>query len=340
MLKGVIIGCGFFSRIQMADWLRLKDLVTITAACDADQSRARQFAADFGIPRVYTDAAAALAAEKPDFADIVTRPEGHLPLVRLAAARGVHVLCQKPFAPTLGECEEMVRVAAAANVRLMVNENWRWQGWYREIKRRLDSGEIGEFRNAVWIHSNNDGILEPLYPAQPYFRDYPRLLIYETLVHYLDCSVYLFGRAQRLRAATKRNNPVIKGEDEANIRLEYPGGARLWITGTRCGQVLENNAVMGRLRIDGTRDSLWLMGDGTLYRGTGALEKLPYTPPTGGYRGDSALATQRHFAQCLASGQEFESSGAQYLFTVQMVEAAYAAASSRQTIALSGALNG
>ena len=318
----------------MADWLRLADQVEIAAVCDADPARARQFAAGFGIARTYSDPATALTAERFDFADIVTRPEAHLPLVTLAAQHKTNVLCQKPFAPTLAECAAMVSAADAAGIRLMVNENWRWQGWYREIKRRLDAGEIGQPRNVVWLHSNNDGIGEPLYPAQPYFRDYPRLLIYETLVHYLDCSRYLFGAPTTLRATIKRNNPVIQGEDEANIRLGYASGLRVWIRGTRCGEVMENNAAMGRLRIDGSGDTLAMMGDGTLHHGTGTLAPLAYTPPTGGYRGDSAYATQRHFAECLATGAPFETSGRDYLLTVRMVEAAYTSAAERTTIHL------
>lgn len=333
-LRGVVIGCGFFARIQMADWDRLQDLVEVVAACDADEARARQFAADFGIPRVYSDAAAAIDAERPDFVDIATRPESHLALVRVAASRGVAILCQKPLTPTLAESEELVRVAEEAGVRLMANENWRWQGWYREMKRRLDAGEIGDVKNVVWLHSMADGIREPLYPNQPYFRDYPRLLIYETLVHYLDCARYLFGDPVTLRAATKRNNPVIKGEDEANIRLEYASGLRVWIRGTRCGEVMENGAAMGRMRLDGALDTMAMMGDGSLYRGTGALTRLDFEPPTAGYRGDSAYATQRHFAECLRSGAEFETAGRTYLFTVRMVEAAYESAASRVTIQL------
>lgn len=333
-LRGMVIGCGFFARIQMADWLRLRDLVEIVAACDADEARARQFAADFAIPHAYTDAAAALDAEQPDFADIATRPESHLALVEVAARRGAHVLCQKPLTPTLAESERLVQAAEAAGVRLMVNENWRWQGWYRELKRRLDLGEIGAVQNVVWLHSMADGIREPLYPNQPYFRDYPRLLIYETLVHYLDCARYLFGNPATLRATIKRNNPVIRGEDEANIRLEYAGGPRVWIRGTRCGQVMENGAAMGRMRVDGSTGTIAMMGDGSLHRGTGALTRLDFEPPTLGYRGDSAYATQRHFAECLAGGAAFETSGREYLFTVRMVEAAYESAANRSTVRL------
>lgn len=334
MHRGVIVGCGFFARIQMADWNRLTEHCQITACCDQDPARAEAFARDFHIPRHYSDAAAMLAAERPDFVDLVTRPDTHLPLARLAAQHHAHILCQKPFAPTLAEAQQIVEAADAAGVRLMVNENWRWQAWYREIKRLLDSGELGTIENIVWTHSNHDGLLDPPYPNQPYFAQYPRFLIYETLVHFLDTACYLFGRPETLRAHTRRINPKIAGEDAAQIRLTWPDGLRCWINGTRCGQVFENNAAMARLRLDGTRQTLHMMGDGTLYTGTGDLTRLPFTPPTTGYKGDSALATQRHFLDSLTTGAPFETSGQDYLFTTHLVEAAYESAATQATLAL------
>ena len=332
--RGVVIGGGFFSRIQMEAWNRLRNHAEIVAVCDADAVRAEAFARDFGLARSYSDAATMLEAEKPNFVDIVTRPDTHLALATLAAQHGAHILCQKPLAPTLEEATRMVEVAETAGVRLMVNENWRWQPWYREMKRRLDAGEIGEVTHAVWMHSNSDGLLNPPYPNQPYFAQYPRLLIYETLVHFLDSACYLFGRPDSLRACTKRVNPVIAGEDSAQIRLFWPDGRRCWITATRCGEVFENNVAMARLRIDGTKGTLAMMGDGSLWSGNGELKRIDWEPPVLGYKGDSALATQRHFLECLASGATFETGGREYLFAVRMVEASYESAAARATLAL------
>jgi predicted dehydrogenase len=322
-MDGVLVGCGYFARIQMKDWLRLAAHVRLAAVCDLDLARAEAFARYFGVPRVYTDPAAMLDEIRPAFLDAATRPDSHRALVEMAAARRVHVLCQKPFAPSYEDCVAMVETCERAGVRLMVNENWRWQAWYREIARILASGRIGAVRNVVWIHSNSDGLLDPPYPNQPYFAQMPRLLIYETLVHYLDTARFLFGEPARLRCATKRNNRRIAGEDQADIRLEYASGLRVWITGTRCGSVLENGAAMGRMRIDGSRGTLQMMGDGRIL-----LDGHPqaFMPPEAGYKGDSAYATQRHFAECLASGAEFETSGRAYLGTVRLVEAAYQAA--------------
>src|SRR5207244_627607 len=81
----------------------------------------------FGIERRYSDAAALFANETLDFADIATTVGSHRPLVEMAAANRVPVICQKPFAPTLADAKAMVKACADAGVPLMVHENFRWQ---------------------------------------------------------------------------------------------------------------------------------------------------------------------------------------------------------------------
>src|SRR4051794_3013242 len=105
-LNGVMIGAGFFAHFQAEAWRRI-DGVRIVAVADAAPGRAAAFAAQYGIPRSYTDAAAMLAREGADFADIVTRPESHRELTALAAGHVRAVICQKPMAPSVAECEAM-----------------------------------------------------------------------------------------------------------------------------------------------------------------------------------------------------------------------------------------
>ena len=76
-LKGVMIGAGFFARFQAEAWKRI-ERVEIVAVADPLPGRAAAFAAEYGIPRSYTDAAAMLRQEDANFADIVTRPESHV----------------------------------------------------------------------------------------------------------------------------------------------------------------------------------------------------------------------------------------------------------------------
>ncbi len=87
-LKGCLVGCGNFGRIQLDGWQRVTG-ARIEAVCDTDLARAEACAADFGA-RPYNDARRMLPEQRPDFLDIVTRPAMHLPLVRLAAVEAAY----------------------------------------------------------------------------------------------------------------------------------------------------------------------------------------------------------------------------------------------------------
>jgi predicted dehydrogenase len=83
---------------------------------------------------VYADPAALPDNEQLDFVDICTNVETHYPLTKLAAERGLPVVCQKPMATTLAECETLVQVCKDTGVPLHINENWRWQYQIRSRK--------------------------------------------------------------------------------------------------------------------------------------------------------------------------------------------------------------
>jgi predicted dehydrogenase len=68
-----MVGAGFFAAHQAEAWNRVPG-VRIMAVADLDRQRARDFAARWNIPGVYTDAAAMLERERPDFVDIATGP--------------------------------------------------------------------------------------------------------------------------------------------------------------------------------------------------------------------------------------------------------------------------
>src|SRR5688500_20247494 len=116
--RAAVIGCGFFAQNHLHAWrdLAAEGLVELAGVCDLDEAKAAQAAKDFGVPRHYADAEAMLAAERPDFVDVVTTMASHRGLVELAAAQRVPVIVQKPFAPALDDCRAMVEACARAGV--------------------------------------------------------------------------------------------------------------------------------------------------------------------------------------------------------------------------------
>ncbi len=313
-LRAGLIGCGFFGRIQAEAWRRLEG-VELAAACDPVLERARSLA-----PRAYSCAERMLEQERLDFLDIATRPDSHLPLVRLAAAHRLPVICQKPMAPSWDEALAMVRTAEAAGVRLIIHENWRWQPWFRAAKSRLEQGDIGRPLAYLFRVRRNDGRPPAPYPDQPYFRDMPRLLIYETLVHQVDTARFLFGDPAAVYAQARRLNPQIAGEDQALLVLTHPGGLPGVIDGHRYLDPAPDSPLMGEAVFEGEQGLLRVSPQGDLWLDGRCLWRNRIRR---GYRGDSVRAAQQHFLDCLVRGTPSESEARRYLKTFGAVEAAY-----------------
>jgi len=330
-LQGCLIGCGFFGKIQLDGWRRVTG-ARIEAVCDTDRARAQAVAEEFGA-RPYQDAREMLERERPAFVDIATRPSTHPALVQLAAERGIPVLCQKPMANTWEEAVEIAETARRAGVRLMINENWRWQPWYRKMRDLLDRRALGRLVYYRFHTRRRDGWGERPYPNQPYFKEMPRLLVIETLVHFLDTARFLFGEIEEIYCQVDRVNPMIAGEDFAVMVVRHAGGLRGVIDGHRFAEPQEEGGqAMCDARVEGLDGVLALGGAGDLWLGR---EKVFDPAGIPGYKGDSCRATQQHFVDCLASGAGFESEGEDYLrHTVAAVEAAYRSARENRPVAL------
>src|SRR5262249_40853043 len=303
LFRGCLIGCGYVSQFHL-DALTRQTRGRLTAVCDIDLAKAKA-ACRYGVCTAYTNAAEMLERERPDFVEICTRPESHLPLVRLAADHGTHVLCQKPIAPTLDELREMMAACDQAGARFMVHENFRRRRWNLRLKEELDASRLGTpFRLCLNLHDQRclkaNGLAE-----QPYFFDMPRLILYQIGPHAIDFARFLFGEPERVFAVTKHIGPQ-RGEDQAHVVLWFPGTrtAHLdlsWVTAPR-------NA-----RPEWGLHDTWIEGDrGTLRtRADGQLEWLPIGGPSevlpvpidADPMMEGYAVTQANFLECLETGR-------------------------------------
>ena len=335
-LKGVAAGAGYFSRYQYEAWKRLPE-VEISAVYNRTVAKAEEIGQAFGIPRSYPDFEEMLDRERPDFVDIITPPETHLPMVRAAARRKIAVICQKPLAPTAEESRAVVEAAREAGIRFMVHENFRWQPWYREAKRLVEAGALGEVFSVYFRLRTGDGWPEDAYLArQPFFRDYPRLLVYETGVHFIDTFRYLLGEVETVYARLARRNPAIKGEDAAFLVLGMRGGATAVWDANRYNEseALNPRYTFGEMRLDGSQGHLLLdTGGGLTLKPLGQPARThAYAHQDRGFAGDCVYAIQRHFVDRMLSGGPFESTGEDYLVNVRLVEACYESAATGRVV--------
>ncbi|MFO1021829.1 MAG: Gfo/Idh/MocA family oxidoreductase [Planctomycetales bacterium] len=336
-LRGVCIGAGYFSQFHLEAWARIPE-VEIAGLCDVDPQRAEERAQEFGIGETFTRAEEAIEKLQPDFVDIITRSETHGELVELAAKRGIAVICQKPLAPDFDACRRLVESAEQAGVPLMVHENFRFQPWHREMKRLIESGVIGDQLHSLHFRSRpGDGWGADAYLArQPYFREMPRFLVFETGVHIIDTFRFLGGEINETYAILRRLNAGIRGEDAGLLTFRFANGAvGVWDANRyNEGTAADPRLTFGELLIEGNGGSLRLYPDGRItLQSLGYPEKEhTYFWEQRSYAGDCVHAVQRHFIEQLLLGGEFETSGRKYLRTLEVQEAVYRSAAENRPV--------
>jgi len=327
-LKCVGIGAGYFSKFQYEAWSRIPE-VEVTAICNSRQEKAAPLMEEFGIQHHYTDYREMLEKEKPDLVDIITPPETHLEMCQFAADRGIHIICQKPLTPTFADAKALVDYVAKKDIRFMVHENWRFQPWYREIKKLLDQQTIGSQLFSLAFRSRmGDGWGADAYLArQPYFQKYKRFVVYENGVHFIDTFRYLNGEIKNVYARLRKLNPVIAGEDSAKILFEFENGSDGFWDANRYNESRYENPryTFGEFLLEGNEGSIRLYQDGSItIKKLGQKEQNhEYHHENRNFSGDCCFTTQRHFIDQFIAGQPFETNGADYLKTLKVQEAVY-----------------
>ncbi|HEC1650319.1 Gfo/Idh/MocA family protein [Yersinia frederiksenii] len=329
-LRGAVVGCGFFAQNHLAGWNDIED-VEIVAVCDLDIEKAKAAAAKFGIAHYTDDVNALFATQKLDFVDLPTTMETHEALVALAGSHQIPVIVQKPFAPDLAGCRRMVALAQAANVPLMVHEDFRFQHVFRAAKQIIARGELGKltfgrlsWRTAIDVYSN-----------QPYLINVKRFMIMDVGIHLLDLARFLFGEVDGVFCRTQQIKEGIAGEDAATLLLTHDNGATTVLDFSYASRRYPDPFPQTGVEIEGTAGTL-LIGlnqELTLHKqGESTLQKIApdarsWTREPWTQIQDSVVHTQRHFIDCLRQHREPDTSGRDSLLTYGLLEAAYLSAS-------------
>jgi predicted dehydrogenase len=339
-LRGALIGCGFFADHQLNAWAAVKG-AELVALCDRDSARVQAAGDKFGIAARYVDAEEMFAREQLDFVDIATTLPSHRVLVEMAARHGVPVICQKPFAATLEDGWAMVAACAAAQVPLMVHENFRWQSPALAVKAALDSGRIGTpFWSRISFRSGYDVIA-----GQPYLAEGKRFIIEDLGIHILDLARYFFGEARSISATTQRVNPAIRGEDVATMLLTHRNGVTAVVDCSYVSKRDPEGFPQTTVEIEGTNGSILLsVGYELRIVDNNGTETIDMEPPLLPWAArpwhsvqESVLLIQQHWIDRLLAHKPPDTSGEDNLKTLALVDAAYRSAETGNTVKLEDA---
>ena len=318
-----LVGAGMVSRHHLLAWADIADQAEVVAVADPSAENAARRMAEFGISQSYADAEAMLQSTELDAIDIAAPREMHAPLVRLAAKRGLPVLCQKPLALNLHEAIELA-AEVRDQTRLMVHENWRFRGYYRDAAAWLREGRIGNVKQAQ-LTLLTSGVLpgpdrlRPALQRQPFMRREKRMLVAEVLIHHLDTLRMLLGPLRVTAAELSRSFSEMAGEDGAVIQLKAAGGAAVTVFASFAAHGFPATQV-DRLDILGDAGSIRL--DGAQLTCSGASPAERHYDLAAEYQG-SYNRTIAHFVQSLRDNTPFETAPEDNIETLRLVEDCY-----------------
>lgn len=142
MLRVGVIGCGTIAQVRHIPEFAENKNCELTAFYSVTPGKAENMAKQYG-GKGYTDLEAFLDSGLDAVSVCVTNAL-HAPVTIKALERGIHVLCEKPMAVTLEECQAMVEAAKKNNRKLMIAQNQRFAPAHVEARRRIAAGEIGK----------------------------------------------------------------------------------------------------------------------------------------------------------------------------------------------------
>ena len=141
-LKSAIVGTGtIFERHRQA---YVDSGVEVFGVADIDLSRAQSAASKNNISLAVSDWKELIARDNIDIIDICTPPKFHAEIAIAALDAGKHVICEKPLAPNLAACDEIVEAAKRSTGLLTVCHQFRGTVEAQRLKWLMDVGHLGK----------------------------------------------------------------------------------------------------------------------------------------------------------------------------------------------------
>jgi predicted dehydrogenase len=227
-----VIGYGVAGRsfhsavIEATEGLRLAAIVTGNA------ERAGQARTEHPGARVVSTAGELF--KDPSGIDVVviaTPNRTHVPLALAALEAGLHVVVDKPMAPTAAEARQLVDEAQRRKVVLTVYHNRRFDGDFLTVQRLLRDNALGEIhrfesRFERWRPIPKESWRELGDPAEA------GGLLYDLGPHVIDQALVLFGPVTDVYAEIDRRRKNVEVDDDVFVALTHSSGVRshLWLS--------------------------------------------------------------------------------------------------------------
>src|SRR4051794_8666985 len=224
-LRWGLIGAGDIAKRRIAPGLRDLPNCELVSVSRSRSKLAESFAKEFGVRKWFADWRDLIADDEIDAVYIATPVFLHAGQTIAAANAGKHVLCEKPMAQNVKDCDEMIAACHANNVKLGIAYYRRFYPAVIRAKQIICAGQIGK----VSIAQIN--AFEYFDPAA----DDPRHWLLEKEksgggpmidfgCHRLELLVNLFGPVRRIESIVSSDAFKREVEDTAAAVFQFANG--------------------------------------------------------------------------------------------------------------------
>jgi predicted dehydrogenase len=271
-LKMGIIGVGGIAQSRhIPSFLALSDHVTIEAISDVNEQTAKSVAERFQIPTIFTDYREMF--KTVDAVTICTPNKFHAEMTVAALQAGLHVLCEKPMAMTLEECEKMLDAANKSGKVLAIAYHWRFMKESKAAKTLILENSIGQ---PMVVRAK--ALRRRKVPGWGVFTNKElqgggSLIDYGC--HFLDLSLWLLGNPEVSEVSGSAYNRLSKMPGQVNLwgnfnseTFEVDDHVTAYIKCANGASILFETSWMAN--INGDEESLSISGE------TGGLDLFPF----------------------------------------------------------------
>lgn len=253
-----VVGLGSWGLEHVRAWRAIRD-VELVALCSRDPARLKEVAGQSGVA-LYSSAGEMATEASLDAVSIVTDEVSRVDSTMPFIDAGVHVLVEKPMAPTVADAELMVRRALERGVTLMPGHILRFTPEFVALKERIDRGDLGRVRS---VYARR---LIPRGRHATYQRTHPALM---AAIHDLDLARWYLGEEPISVHAVESTKDGDTSPDLVWAMVRFPrGGIAViengWVLPDEAGLWIESEAeVIGsrgvaRISIPSDRFGLYL----------------------------------------------------------------------------------
>ena len=248
-LRCGIVGVGVMGRNHAAS-IAKNSLVSLAAVTDSNQ-QGHEVAAEFNCLR-FDSPEKMISSGKIDTVIIATPHWQHTELSIAALRAGLHVICEKPLAVTVGQADELLAVAKQSKGKFFVVHQSRFEPAYQEARRILDGGELGRLIRCSMI--------ETMWRSDAYYKSSPWRgtwkgegggVLLNQAPHVLDRYAWLCGMPEHLSGRCDTLLHRIEVEDAASAICRHANGSHgyIHVSTNECPEVSQTVIACDRGRI-------------------------------------------------------------------------------------------